>query len=157
MNNDLMFSSEIQTWSTPQWLFDKMDEEFHFTLDACADKSNHKCKKYFTEEDNGLAQSWKGEVVWVNPPYGKYQMLWIEKAYQEFIENEVTTVLLLPARPDTRIWHNVIAPYAAEIRFLKGRLKFSGHKNAAPFPSAIVVFGKFMRMGEQQVKWVNYG
>lgn len=154
MNTDVLFSSEVMAWSTPQSLFDRLDNEFHFTLDACADKSNHKCQKYFTSKENGLVQSWKGETVYVNPPYGREQVKWIRKAYQEYIDNDITVVLLIPSRTDTKIFHEVIAPYASEIRFIKGRLKFSGHKNAAPFPSAIIVF--MNTTTPQQIKWVDY-
>jgi len=152
MNNELMFSSETQTWSTPHELFSKLNDEFHFTLDACADSSNHKCKKYYNEAEDGLSKSWENEVVFVNPPY-KYAKDWIIKGWQEYITNNAVVVMLLPARVCTRVWFDVIAPYASEIRFIKGRLKFSGNKNSAPFPSAIVVFDKCVK---QQVKWVDY-
>lgn len=153
MNTELMFSSEVQSWSTPQWLFDKLNDEFHFTLDACADKSNHKCSKYYTEVDDGLSKSWENEVVFVNPPYGKMAKVWIQKSYNEHLTHHTTVVMLIAARPDTKVFHEVIAPFAAQIRFLKGRLKFSGNKNAAPFPSCIVVFSN--KSYDQQVIWVG--
>ena len=148
-----MFSSEVMSWSTPQWLFDQINQEFNFTLDACADKSNHKCNKYYTESDNGLVQSWNGERVWINPPYGREQKAWIQKAYEE--SDKAISVLLIPARPDTRVFHEIIAPHAAEIRFLKGRIKFSGHKNAAPFPSCLVIFDK-THVYEKRTIFVEY-
>jgi len=61
MNLDVMFSSKSNEWATPQDFFDELDSEFHFTLDPCADKSNHKCDRYFTAEQNGLDQSWGGK------------------------------------------------------------------------------------------------
>ena len=150
-----MFSSDFQAWSTPQWLFDKLNNEFHFTLDACADSSNHKCRKYYNIATNGLAQSWENEVVWINPEY-KHVKEWVNKAHDEVLHNDNTVaVMLIPARPETKVFCEVIVPHAAEIRFLKGRLKFSGHANSAPFPSCIVVFTKFPRMGEK-VSWVDY-
>lgn len=154
MNNDLMFSSEVHTYSTPQWLFDKLNSEFNFTLDACADKSNHKCKKYYTEDDDGLSQDWSDEVVWINPPYGKEQKLWIKKAYNEWREHDVTSVMLIPSRTDTAIFHDIIFPCASQIRFIKGRLKFSGHSNSAPFPSAIVIFSSVLYI--ERFVWVDY-
>lgn len=142
------------TWSTPQSLFDQLNNDYHFTLDVCADRSNHKCEKYFTERDNGLTQSWEGNVCWCNPPYGREQAKWIEKAYHELQEHGVTTVMLIPARTDTKVWFNIIAPYATSIKFIKGRLKFSGHKNSAPFPSAIIVF--MNTTTPQQITWIDY-
>lgn len=128
------FSSKSDQWSTPQDLFDKLDKEYHFTLDPCATHDNAKCAKYYTLESDGLSQDWSGETVFVNPPYGREISKWIKKAY----ESDTTVVCLVPARTDTAWWHD----YAMKgnITFIRGRLKFGGHKNSAPFPSAIVVF-----------------
>ena len=139
--NNIHFKSESNEWETPQDLFDKLNEEFDFTLDPCATKENAKCKKYYTKQDNGYMQDWIDEIVFMNHPYGREISKWIEKAHYETIQQEdCFVVCLIPARTDTKYWHEFIFPYA-EIRFLKGRLKFGGHKNSAPFPSAIVIFG----------------
>ena len=82
MNTDLMFSSKTDLWATPQDFFDKLNEEFHFTLDVCAIPENAKCKKYYTPDINGLSQKWSG-VCWCNPPYGREIANWVEKAYLE--------------------------------------------------------------------------
>lgn len=66
-------------WETPQDFFDEIDNEFHFTLDACANETNHKCDKYFSESDNGLKQNWGGQTVWCNPPYGREIGNWVQK------------------------------------------------------------------------------
>lgn len=129
-----MFSSKTDLWSTPQEFFDKLNDEFHFTLDVCAIPENAKCDKYFTPLDNGLNQEWNG-VVWCNPPYGRKIGKWVEKAHN----SKATVVMLLPARTDTKWFHSYIYN-KAEIRFIKGRLKFGGETNSAPFPSMIVVF-----------------
>lgn len=71
MNTEVMFSSKAMDWATPQKFFDQLDSEFHFTLDPCADETNHKCARYFTAADDGLKQSWGGQTVFCNPPYGK--------------------------------------------------------------------------------------
>lgn len=134
--NDVHYSSATVEWETPQDFFDKLNEEFHFTLDAAASDENHKCDRYFTIRDNGLAKSFEGERVWINPPYGRHITRWIEKAATEPSE---LTVMLIPARTDTKAWHSYIFGNA-EIRFVKGRLKFGGHKNSAPFPCAVVIF-----------------
>lgn len=135
--NDVLFSSKSVIWETPQDLFDKLNAEFHFDLDVCALPENAKCEKYYTPEDDGLLQPWNG-VCWCNPPYGRTIGKWIQKAYETFAGGG-TVVMLLPARTDTKWFHEYIYN-KAEIRFIKGRLKFGDSKNAAPFPSMIVIF-----------------
>lgn len=137
MNIDVMFSSKTDLWETPQWLFDELNKEFGFTLDVCATSENAKVSNYYTEDQDGLMQEWQG-ICWMNPPYGRKIGSWIEKAYNAF-KKGVTVVMLLPARTDTRWFHNYIYKQA-EIRFLKGRLKFGNAKSGAPFPSMIVIF-----------------
>lgn len=139
VNTDLMFSSKTGQWSTPQWFFDKLNDEFHFTLDPCADDSNHKCEKYFTKEQNGLIQDWSGERVFCNPPYGREIGFWVKKCHDEAQKENAVCVMQLPARTDTRWFHDYIYGQA-QIRFIKGRLKFGDGKNSAPFPSMVVVF-----------------
>lgn len=138
MNTELMFSSNDNTWETPISFFNRINDEFYFDLDVCASDENAKCSKYFTEEDDALSKDWKG-VCWMNPPYGRQISKWIEKAYQES-KKGATVVCLIPARTDTSYWHKFIFPYAKEIMFIKGRLKFGKSNNSAPFPSALVVF-----------------
>ena len=136
------FSSKSNEWGTPQDLFDRLNDEFAFTLDPCASKENHKCDKYYTIEDDGLKQDWGGHKVFMNPPYGREIKNWIKKAYHESLKGAVV-VCLIPARTDTIYWHNYIFPHAEDIRFLKGRLRFvKGNSigDSAPFPSAVVIF-----------------
>ena len=133
------YSSETNEWSTPQDFYDKLDKEFNFNLDPCSTKENAKCDKFFTINDDGLAQSWTGHNVFMNPPYGREIKFWIEKAYKESLKGTVV-VCLIPARTDTQYWHDYIFNKAKEVRFVKGRLKFGDGKNSAPFPSAVVVF-----------------
>ena len=139
MNTDLMFSSKTDQWATPQDFFDKLNEEFKFTLDPCADALNHKCEKYFTKEQNGLHQNWEGETVFCNPPYGRETGIWVKKCHDEAQKENTVCVMLIPARTDTRWFHEFIYDQA-EIRFVKGRLKFGDGKNSAPFPSMVVIF-----------------
>lgn len=139
INTDLMFSSNDMTWETPQNLFDKLNKEFHFTLDVCALPETAKCENYFTPQIDGLKQEWSG-VCWMNPPYGKEIGIWLEKAYIESLKG-VTVVCLIPSRTDTKYWHNYCMK-ADEIRFIKGRLKFGNSTNSAPFPSALIIFNK---------------
>ena len=136
----VLFSSANEVWATPQDLFDELNTEFNFNLDPCALPENAKCKKYFTPADNGLAQCWGGYRVFCNPPYGRQLYSWVKKCYDESKKPDTTVVMLIPARTDTRYFHEFIYHKAKEIRFIKGRLKFGDAKNSAPFPSMIVIF-----------------
>ena len=139
MNTDVMFSSATDNWSTPQDFFDKLNDEFHFTLDVCADETNHKCEHYYTKEIDGLSRPWIG-TVWCNPPYGRKIGEWVRRALFASVAGN-TVVMLLPARTDTKWFHDYIYKRDnVEIRFIKGRLKFGGCKNSAPFPSMVVIF-----------------
>jgi phage N-6-adenine-methyltransferase len=137
MNTDLMFSSKTDLWATPQDFFDKYNKLYGFGLDVCALPENAKCAKYFTPQDDGLQQSWTG-VCWMNPPYGREIGLWVKKAFDSAAAG-ATVVCLLPARTDTRWWHEYCQK--GQVEFIRGRLKFGGSKNSAPFPSVVVVFG----------------
>lgn len=130
------FSSKTDLWSTPQNFFDKLNHEFGFTLDVCATDENAKCSEYFTVVDDGLKRLWQG-IVWMNPPYGRTIGHWMQKAY-ESCQSGALVVCLVPARTDTAWWHDYAMK--GEIRFIRGRLKFGGQKNSAPFPSAVIVF-----------------
>ena len=136
MVDKVLFSSKKTDWQTPRSIFVPLHDEFRFTVDAAASKQNAMLSKYWTEEDNALTKDWTEHNVWCNPPYGRASSSFIKKAAE--CEADVA-VLLLPARTDTIAWHNYIFP-RAEIRFLKGRIKFEGADNSAPFPSAIVIF-----------------
>jgi site-specific DNA-methyltransferase (adenine-specific) len=139
MNTELMFSSKTDLWETPQDLFDKLNNEFQFTLDVCATPENAKCDKFYTKEQDGLKHPWKG-TVWCNPPYGRGIGQWVRRALFASVSGS-TVVMLLPARTDTKWFHDYIYKRNnVEIRFIGGRLKFGGSKNSAPFPSMVVVF-----------------
>lgn len=138
MNSAVFYSSKTDMWATPQDFFDAFDAEFHFTLDACAVKENAKCEAYYTPEQDGLDQPWTGRV-WCNPPYGRNVGQWVKKAH-DTASGGGFVVMLLPARTDTRWFHDYIYG-KTEVRFIKGRLKFGSCQNAAPFPSMVVIFG----------------
>jgi phage N-6-adenine-methyltransferase len=141
------YSSATDEWATPQDLFDELNAEFKFTLDVCALPSSAKCKRYFSPEDDGLAQDWKRGVCWMNPPYGEVIGDWMRKAL-DAAGNGAVVVCLVPARVDTGWWWDTCL--YGEIRFIKGRLKFGGGTTGAPFPSAVVVFGDGY---SPKVKW----
>ena len=136
MNKEVMFSSATDLWETPQDFFDILNDEFHFDIDVCALPENAKCGKFYSPEDDGLSKNWGG-TCWCNPPYGRKIGEWVKKAS----ESNATVVMLLPARTDTKWFHDYIY-HKTEIRFIKGRLKFGNSKNSAPFPSMIVIFKK---------------
>ena len=128
MNREALFSSATDLWETPQWFFDRLNEEFHFETDVCALPENAKCEKFYTPEQDGLKQDWTG-VCWCNPPYGRQIGKWVEKA----AKSNATVVMLVPARTDTKWFHDWALPFA-EIRFVRGRLKFGGRNMAHRFP-----------------------
>ena len=137
MINESLYSCNSVEWETPQNLFDQLNNEFHFTIDVCATSENAKCKRYYTKNENGLIQDWQNEIVWCNPPYGREINKWVEKAFNESAKGCVV-VLLIPARTDTKYFHNFIYNIH-EVRFIKGRLHFNNSDQPAPFPSMIVI------------------
>jgi phage N-6-adenine-methyltransferase len=148
------FSSRSNDWQTPPWLFSLLNEEFYFDLDAAASDANHLCPRYYTEQQDALVQEWGKDAksVWTNPPYGRIIPRFVKHAHEQTLKYPLLTVtMLIPARTDTKWWHNHCAK--GEVRFIKGRLKFINpalpsfradgdfKMSPAPFPSAIVIFG----------------
>jgi site-specific DNA-methyltransferase (adenine-specific) len=138
--NRVVLSRGRDDWGTPPDLFAALNAEFGFTLDPCALPDTALCARYFTPDDDGLAKSWAGHVVFCNPPYSKLRA-WVAKALRESQQPDTTVVMLIPARTDTYAFHDYILD-RAEIRFVRGRLRFVGAVNGAPFPSAVVIFGR---------------
>ena len=134
--NESLFSSASVEWATPWELFRQLDAEFHF--DPCSTHENAKCADHFTKAEDGLLQDWGGKRVFCNPPYGRELPKWIRKAHDE-AEKGALVVMLIPARTDTRAFHDYIY-HNAEIRFIRGRIKFGDAKASAPFPSMLVIF-----------------
>lgn len=135
--NDVHFSSATDEWCTPHDFYQKWNEKFDFDIDVCASPENAKCHRFFDKTINGLKQEWTGSC-WMNPPYGREISKWMKKAYESSLKGALVCCLV-PARTDTRWWHD----YAMKgtIHFVKGRLKFGEAKANAPFPSAVVIFG----------------
>lgn len=136
---EVMTSSERMDWPTPPAFFQQLDREFRFALDPCASSANAKCPRYFTPADDGLAQPWAPGPVFMNPPYGRAIRHWVRKAAAE-ARRGVLVVGLVPARTDTRWWWESVRGAGAEVRYLRGRLRFEGSRHAAPFPSAVVIW-----------------
>ena len=131
------FSAGRDDWETPMELFRRLDRFWHFDLDAAASDSNHLCADYYTKETDGLAHSWKGRRVWCNPPYGRQIADWCRKAYEDTRDGTTVVIMLIPARTDTGWYHDYIEGKAAEVKFLRGRLKFAlggGRSEQRPVP-----------------------
>lgn len=127
--NRVLFSSKSPHWATPKALYDELQAEFKFDFDPCPLGE--------TEQDGSapLFTHWAGRRVYCNPPYDKKITRFLDRAREAEL-----AVFLLPARTDTKWFHNLVLPFAKEIRFVKGRLKFNDSKNSAPFPSMIVIY-----------------
>jgi site-specific DNA-methyltransferase (adenine-specific) len=134
-----LYSSRSEEWPTPQAFFDTLDEEFRFTLDPCATRRNAKCPAFFTRRQNGLMQDWGHHRVFCNPPYGRFMWDWARKCF-EASQRGAVVVLLAHARTDTRWFHDWVYGKAAELRFVRGRLKFGDGRQSAPFPSLVAVY-----------------
>lgn len=136
--NESLFSSASVEWATPWELFRQLDAEFHFDLDPCSTHENAKCADHFTKVEDGLLRDWGGKRAFCNPPYGRELPKRIRKAHDE-AQKGALVVMLIPARTDTRAFHDYIY-HQAEIRFIRGRIKFGDSKASAPFPSMLVIF-----------------
>jgi len=130
-----LFSSNSPEWETPKDFFDKVNAKYSFTYDLACTPANQLCPNGLYDsliEDWHKLNGW----LWLNPPYGRVLSIWVKKAYEESVLG-AKIIMLIPARTDTSYWHNYIFNKAAQIDFIKGRLKFSG-KAGAPFPSALI-------------------
>jgi site-specific DNA-methyltransferase (adenine-specific) len=139
-----LMSSNKDDWGTPLDLYEELNEEFNFDVDVCASHYNAKHTHYYTKADDALSLSWSNHVCWMNPPYGRgITGKWFKKAYEESLKG-ATIVGLVPSRTDTSYWHDYVINVGAEVRFLRGRVKFLREDgtagDAAPFPSAIIVW-----------------
>ena len=140
INRAYMPPSATDNWATPIELFNELDDMHQFDQDVAASLTNRLCDEWLgldhpdEAKRNGLTAEWVGHV-WCNPPYGRGIKDWVLKASQ----HHDLVVMLLPARTDTRWFHEIVLPNA-DIEFIKGRLKFGNSKAGAPFPSMIVRF-----------------
>ncbi len=136
--NSSWYSSNSDEWATPQVVFDELNREFDFDLDPCATSSNAKCSNYYTMLEDGLQQDWSGHRVFCNPPFSRMKD-WVAKCSYESQKPNTLVVMLIPARTDTRYFHDYIYN-KAELRFIKGRLHYNDGPQGAPFPSMVVIF-----------------
>ena len=135
-----LFKSESKEYSTPMDIFNPLMDEFNFQLDVCASSANNKCNRYYTKEQDSLTKDWyRYGNFWMNPPFGRDLKKWVQKAQEESIKGAIG-VCLLPVRSNTLWWHKYIIDTNAEVRFLKGEIKFNDCKRGLWMPFAIVIF-----------------
>lgn len=149
--NNGRYNGNGREWATPPDVFNPLHEEFGFTLDVCATDANAKCSRYFTEEMNGLEQDWRGETVWMNPPYGREIYAWTRKAREE--ARHAFIVGLLPASTDLAWWHEDVVGRASDVRYIRGRVRFltdGPYRASGFFPSVVVIWDRHScnRVGE---------
>lgn len=156
-----MMSSDKQDWSTPPWLTSLCENIFKLNADAAADQYNSGIFDYFLSElDDSLndVASWQDKIIskynlnvddrmkfWLNPPYGRGIINWVDKAIHEICTTNIDVLMLLPARTDTK-WFDKLVKHSSIIYFLRGRLKFldkDKELDAAPFPSALFYLTRF--------------
>jgi phage N-6-adenine-methyltransferase len=124
---------DSQEWGTPDWLYEPLNEIFHFDYDVCANHNNHKADSYFTMEDNCLTRNWRFKTGWMNPPYSRElksdplsgTIKYVQKAFLEVYatKNCETMVLLVPNATENKYYHDYIF-CGKFILFLKGRVSF---------------------------------
>lgn len=148
--NQLSRRTGHDEWGTPLWLFRQLDAEFRLTLDVCARPGLEKCSKYFSPADDGLVQDWRGQRCWMNPPYSRGQVArWVSRALHFTstwpASRRTLVVALLPVSSDADWWHDLVD--RAEIRFIRGRLRFDGvgRGTSSPFPCAIAILTSGLR------------
>lgn len=137
--NNGRYNGNGRHWETPPEVFDPLHAEFDFTLDPCCTVANAKCLKFYTEAENGLAQDWGREIVFMNPPYGKEVYPWTRKA-RESAAAGALVVGLLPASCDLAWWHDDVIGHA-EVRYIRGRPRFltGGPYRASGFFASVIV------------------
>lgn len=133
------FKSKSMEYETPNEIFEPLRDEFDLQLDVCSSELNYKLKNHFTKEHDGLSKNWDVNF-WMNPPFGRAIKKWVIKAHDESLKHNVTGVLILPVRSNTQWWHKYIIDRGAEVRFIKGEVKFVGHERGLWLPFAIVIF-----------------
>jgi site-specific DNA-methyltransferase (adenine-specific) len=147
--------AKSQEWSTPFWLFDLLDGEFNFSVDAAASVKNAQIDRYWTEEINGLAQDWTGERVFVNPPWLVGPLnAWTEKAFEETQNGCPVVAMVVPVKSDQKWWNRYAIQ--TEIRFIQGRVIFGEAKSPSPIPAAVLIFGQDYRACMKSIDQKKY-
>lgn len=140
VRNNGRYNGNGREWQTPPEIFEPLDREFGFTLDPCATEQNTKCRLFFTEQENGLTQGWGRHRVFMNPPYGREVYAWTKKARLS-AEQGALVVGLLPASTDLQWWHDDVLHASAEVRYIRGRVRFltGGPYRASGFFASVIV------------------
>lgn len=148
--NNGRYNGNGRHWETPPEVFGPLNEEFAFTLDPCATPATAKCQRYFTEKQNGLAQDWSHERVFMNPPYGREIYPWTLKARLSAEHGDALVVGLLPASTDLAWWHRDVVGHAV-VRYLRGRVRFltgGPYRASGFFPSVVVIWKPRAALGK---------
>jgi len=157
MMDKILFSSSTAEYGTPSYLFKMLHSIYNFTLDPCSSNSNYKCDKHYTVKENGLAQPWDGEIVFMNPPFSRKEKMlidpWVQVAAMAAEIHNATVIGLLPARTDTGWFQDFVFDFARELFFIRGRLKFEleGAKYSATFPSVLAAWGSTDIIGQLEL------
>lgn len=131
-------------WETPDYIYNQLNAEFGFTLDPCCTQDTAKCGKFFIPDDDGLMQDWAGHVAFVNPPYSRGNIdKWVKKCYEESLKPRTLVVALLPVSTSSAWFHDWVWK-KAELRFIKGRIRFKGAPFTAPFSSVIAIYNNLL-------------
>lgn len=132
---------------TPDDLLESIKEEFGELFDPCPNNPTF----------DGLTIDWPQDMtVYCNPPYTRGVITeWIRKCHNQWRKGS-TVVLLIPSYTDTVAFHRYIYPYA-ELRFIRGRLKFKGYSGQASFPSMLAIFNNPDRCMWNYVDVLEYG
>lgn len=140
------FSSARSEWNTPPEIIQLTLRLFDgvIDLDPCSDaegdEANVPARTHYTERTNGLIPPWTGKV-YMNPPYGRVIAAWVRKFVHSYNYSSISMtegIALVPARTDTA-WFRIFRDFP--VCFIRGRLRFSGMNNSAPFPSAVFYVG----------------
>lgn len=150
--NAALLSSARHDWETPAGLFAAVDAEFRLELDVCALPHNAKLPRFLSPADEALAVAWAPARCWMNPPYGRALPRWVAKANAEALAGALV-VCLVPARVETAWWYRWCAP--AEVRVIRGRVRFTGAAEDAPFPSALVVMRPGLPAAARMTRYVE--
>lgn len=142
--------NERDRWQTPIEIFNALDLEFGFWLDAAASESNALCAHYLTESDDSLNSEWPSYgAIWCNPPYSDIGP-WVEKASEQCMEQKQPIVMLLPADISTG-WFSSALESADELRMITGgRIQFvpvsdTGKRQSNPKGSVLFIWRPFIK------------
>lgn len=95
-----------------------------------------KAAEYYSAEDDGLLQTWTGNV-WLNPPYSQ-----VAKFIDKLLDSDIDQAIVLVNNATETQWFKQIAEQASAIIFHTGRLRFMkpGHIESAPMQGQCFIY-----------------